>query len=254
MNKKELSLIRYLKELLNRIWVVVILTVVGGALMFTYSNFFATPMYTSKALMIINNKESSTSSISNSDMVAREALVRTYAAIIKTKTITEKVCDKIDEFKFREGYEFLQDASYNPDTLANRIEVKAVNETPVFEISLSVADRFEAQFIIEAITEYLPEFAKNTVEASSVMLVEAADLPDADKPSSPHIMRNSIIGAAIGFVIAAIIIFLILMTDTVVRNENDLTEAFDDVIVLGTIPLMHIDTEKSSSADAKALH
>jgi len=41
------------------------------------------------------------------------------------------------------------------------------------------------------------------------------------------------------------------MTDTVVRNEEDLTETFENVIVLGTIPLMHLDTDKLPQNNTK---
>ena len=253
MNKKEISIIRYFKEFLDKIWIVILLTVVCGALLFVYSSFLATPMYTSQAKMYVNNKASDgsggTGTVTNSEIQARMALVKTYASIIKSNNIMNKVCGKIDAYKNQPGYEFLQDSNYTAKSLINAVSVTPDNDTEVFFITMKADDPQKAQFIVEAITEYLPDVISNTMEASSAKLIDEADLNL--NPTSPNIATNTIIGAFIGFAIAALIIFLILMTDTVVRSESDLTEEFEDVIVLGAIPLMHIDPDKVQPADHK---
>ena len=234
---------RYLKELLNKIWLVVILTVVVAAVMFSYSAFFATPMYSSDAKMFVNNRtDTSTGTVSSSDITARAALVKTYAEIIKSKNLMQKVVDKIDEFKDQPGYSYLQDSKYSAEYLAKKVNVESANETEVFIITIDTPDPYESQFIVAAITEYLPDTIKNIVEASSVALVDSADLNTS--PTSPNVFRNTVLGAAIGLIVAALAVFLMLLTDTVVRSEEDLTEAFGEVIVLGTIPLMHLDADK----------
>lgn len=243
---KEISLTQYLKELLNKIWIVIMLTVICGAMLFVYSFFFATPMYTSSAKMYVSNKQDTSTSISGTDLTAREKLVRTYAEIINSNTLLQMVCDKIDAHKSVKGYEYLQSTNYTPASLKSIIDVEAANETEVFYIRAKTPSPELSQFIIEAITEYLPGEISRIMEASSANLIDKADLPSA--PSSPNIFRNTLIGALVGFVIAAAIVFIIFRTDTVVRNETDLTEAFDDLIVLGAIPLMHMETDNKTTA------
>jgi len=247
---KEISLVRYFKELLDKIWLVFVLTIVCAALLFAYSAFFSTPLYTSKARMYVNNKiDTSTGTVSNTDILARAALVKTYAEIIKSKNLMQKVVDKIDEYKDQQGYEYLRDCDYAANDLANMVEVKSANETEVFIISIETPNAYLSQFIISAITENLPLMIGDIMEASSVKMVDNADLNEIK--SSPHTVRNTVFGAVIGLFISAIVIFLMLMTDTVVRNEEDLTETFENVIVLGTIPLMHLDTDKLPQNNTK---
>ena len=242
---KEISVMQYLKKMLSMIWLVAILTVLVASAMFAYSKFVSTPMYTSSAKMFVSNKvDQGTGTISSADMVARSSLVNTYAQIIKSNTLMTKVCDKIEAHKNTEGYEFLLDAAHTPKSLAKAVVVKAIDETEVFNISIDLADPAEAQFIVNAVTEFLPGIVDEKMKSSSVTLIDEADLPAA--PSSPNVMRNTILGAAIGFIIAAAIIFFLFITDTVIYTEEQIEEAFENVTILGTIPLMHSDTEKSA--------
>lgn len=249
---REISIVQYLKKMLNKVWIVILLVAIFGGLMYSYSAFITTPMYTSTAKMFVDNKtdQSTSSTISSADMSARASLVKTYAQIIKSRTLMENVCKKIEEYKTRPEYSFLLDAEHTPQELISAVQVAAVENTEVFNIKLSLADPEEAQFIVNAITEFLPDMVNNKVKSSSVTLIDSADLPTS--PSSPNIAKNTVIGALIGFVIAAAIIFIIYITDTVVHTEDTLVEAFENVTILGVIPLMHSDVDYVPIAPRKA--
>ena len=244
---REISLIRYLKKLLENIWLIILLTVVCGLLLYSYSAFLATPMYTSSAKMLASNRtyNQSTDIISNSDMYARSSLVKTYAQIVKSNTLMTMVCEKIDSHKNLDGYEYLLDSNHTPASLAKSVKVASIDNTEVFSISMTLDDPDEAQFIVNAITDILPDMVDEKMKSSSTSVIDPADHPT--KPSSPNIFRNTVLGAVIGFLIAAAIIFVILLSDTVIHSEEDLTEVLENATLLGTIPLIFHDPEKSSS-------
>ena len=250
---KEISILQYLKKLLEKIWIVAILTVVGAALMFVYSYFFITPQYTSSAKMIVSNKTANSlensNSTSNSDIYASTSLVKTYTQVIKNRNFMKLVCDKIELYKTNPDYKFLEDCTVTPEELSKSVKVSAIDETEVFLVSLALPDPEEANFIVDTITELLPDFAKDRVKNSTVVHLEDATLPTS--PSSPNIFKYTAIGAGLGFIIAAALIFLLLLTDTVIYTEEELTEKFENINILGTIPLMHSDASKAAH-DSKA--
>ena len=50
-------------------------------------------------------------------------------------------------------------------------------------------------------------------------------------------------GGLLGFVIAAAIILILFMLDTAIRDEHDLANAFDDITILGVIPVIQSTTK-----------
>ena len=244
---KEFSIVQFLRKAAENLWLFVCLTILCASMLFAYSRFVATPMYTSTAKMLANNKtlDQNSEVISSSDISARTSLVNTYGQIIKSNTLMTMVCNKVELYKSVPGYEFLIGCQHTPKDLAKSIKVAAIDDTEVFSISLTLADPLEAQFMVDAITEFLPDMVEEKMKSSSTTLIDSADLPTS--PSSPHVFRNTVIGGLIGFVIAAAIVLIITFTDTVIHTEEDLTESFGDITLLGTIPLIFNDSEKSST-------
>ena len=72
------------------------------------------------------------------------------------------------------------------------------------------------------------------MDVDSVKTVEEANLPD--HPSSPSVMRNTLIGAILGILISAGIIILIFMLDDTVKTPDDV-ETYLGLNVLASIPV-----------------
>lgn len=70
----------------------------------------------------------------------------------------------------------------------------------------------------------------------NVQILDKATLPEA--PSSPKVMRNTAIGAMLGFILGIGIALIKELSDTRVKTSEDVTEAFD-IPVLGLIPDKH---------------
>lgn len=247
---KQISIMHFMKAYFNKIWIAILLVVICASSAYVYSSFFITPMYTYGVRMYINNKANNSSdSVTNSELQAREKLVKTYAALIKTNRIAKKVCQRIDEYKNQPGYEFLLDANYTPKKIINKLVISSVDDTEVLSISIRSTDPEEARFIVLAISEYIPESVADAMGASSAKLVDEDDLPT--EPSHPEIFKLTFIGAAVGILLSAALVFIQLLTDTVVRTETDLRESIDNVIILGAIPSMIHYGDTSSAQDSK---
>ena len=78
-----------------------------------------------------------------------------------------------------------------------------------------------------------PDVIKEAVEAGSVKVISNASL--ATEPVSPNIKKNTMLAAAVGFVLVIGIIVLQVLLDNKINTEEDVTK-YLDMTVLGVIP------------------
>lgn len=221
----EIDLLRLIKLLWSKAWLIVISMILFGAIMFSYAMFFITPMYQSTAKMYVNNssiKVGSTSfSISSSELSAARALLDLYVEILKTRTTLEEVIR-------RAGLE------YTYGQLSSMITAGPVNGTEIFRITVTNSDPDMAKKITDTIVEVLPDRIAEIVDGSSVRLVDHA--VRATRRSSPDYSRYAAIGMAAGAILSCAGIILLELMDTSVRSEEYLAQKYSDIPVLAVVP------------------
>ena len=93
----EVDLKRVFDALLQRAWVIALISVISAILLLTFTLFFITPQYQSKAMFYVNNNSISVGntslSISSGDMVASRNLVDSYIVILKSRETLTSVID-----------------------------------------------------------------------------------------------------------------------------------------------------------------
>lgn len=226
----EIDLLHIIQILLNRLWIIVLSSVLCAACAFSYATWVATPMYQASAMMYVNNSSislgSASFSISSSDISASQSLVDTYIVILKTRNTLESVIEKAN-------------LNYRFEELNGMINASAVNSTEIFRITVTNKDPVEATLIANTIVDVLPDKISSIVSGSSVKTVDYAVVPN--HRSSPSITKWALIGALVGFAISCIVIILDDLFDNLVKNSSDL-DSFD-LPILAVIP----DITRSSS-------
>lgn len=221
----EIDLLRLIRLLWSKAWLIVISMILLGAVMFSYAMFFITPLYQSTAKMYVNNssiKVGSTSfSISSSELSAAKTLLDLYVEILKTRTTLEEV--------IRRG-----ELKYTYEQLAPMISAGSVNGTEIFRITVTNSDPEMAEKIADTIVEVLPERIAEIVDGSSVRLVDHA--VRATRRSSPDYSRYAAIGMAAGAVLSCAAIIVFDLMDTSVRGEEYLAQRYSDIPVLAVVP------------------
>ena len=191
-NEIEIDLGRIFHAVLSRLWIIMIVSVIGAAIMFAATRFLITPLYQSSAMFYVNNNSLSVGntslSISSSDLVTSRGLVDSYIVILNTKETLNEVLDQADS-----------DLSYG--ALKGMISAGAVSETEIFRVTVTSPDPAEAERLADAIAEVLPDRIGMIIEGSSAKIVDTAVKPSA--PSSPSYSRNVMIGFILGFLFSA---------------------------------------------------
>lgn len=200
---------------------ILLVTIVGALVTFLVSSFLIPKKYTSSIELYVNNgtNTSTTNAINPNDLTASQKLVGTYIVILKNRDVLGQVAAKIGNI----SYEQLQ----------SDITMSAVDNTEVLKISAESEDAQLSANICKAMADTAPDILKRVVKAGSVEVIGSASIPD--KPSSPDIKRNTLMGAFAFLLVAIFISVIVFMKDNTVKGEKDIQEKLK-VPVLGEIP------------------
>lgn len=217
----EISLQEIFMILWNKVWVIILCTLIVGVAAFGMSAFVLDPTYTSRVSMYVNSNTERENTIANlNDINASQKLVSTYIEILKSDNVLSKVITETG-------------LTYTPEQIRKMLTASAVNGTEIFEVKVTTKDADEAADIANTIAAVAPEEIIRVVKAGSVELIDEA-VP-ATSPSSPNVILNTIIGLMLGGVLSVLGVLVAEMLDNRIKHEDDLKKAFDFPI-LGTIP------------------
>ena len=216
MQKKdeiEIDIGRVFRAVMDNAWIVAIVAVVCAVLTFVGTFFFITPKYTSTAMFYVNNNSFSLGdaslSISSGDLTTSRNLVDSYLVILNTR---ETLNDVIDYAGAGRSY----------SELKKMITSQSVNETEIFEVSVTSPSAQEAERLANAIAYILPKRIGTIIDGTSAKVVDAAVVPS--RPSSPSYPKNTVVGFLLGFLLSVGVIALREIFDITIRSEEDVTQ------------------------------
>ena len=208
----EIDLQRLFSALMNKSWLIGIVAVLFAVVTLLGTILFVTPQYQSTAMFYVNNNNLSIGeasvSISSSDISASKSLVNSYIVILRTR---ETLNDVIDYSGVDRTYAQMR----------NMITASAVDNTEIFQVTVTGEDPAEAEKIADAIAHILPKRISSIIEGTSAKVVDSAVMPT--KASSPNYTKNTMIGFALGMALAAAVIILTALMDNTIRSEEDIT-------------------------------
>ena len=223
MDKKAyetIDLLEVLNAVRQHILAIILTTLVLAAAGFGVSKFLMTPMYQASALMIVNTRQDITSNVTSDQINSATKLVSTYSIILKSDTVLNQVIENLG-------------LNMDYQQLANRVTVSAVDDTQVMKVTVTSDNPEWARQVCEQITQISPDVILEAVEAGSVKVISNASI--SPKPVSPNVSRNTALGAVAGLVISVGIVFLMVLLDNKINNEEDVSK-YLDLTVVGVIP------------------
>lgn len=223
MNNEEnevIDLVEILYAIRQHLLEVILATVVAAIIGFAASKFLMTPQYSSSALMIVNTRQDVNANVTSDQINSATKLVSTYSIIIKSDTVLQQVIDNLG-------------LNLTYAQLNKRVTVAAVDDTQVMKITVQSDSPEWARQVCEQIITVAPDVIKEAVEAGSVKVISNPSL--ATEPVSPNIKKNTMLAAAVGFVLVIGIIVLQVLLDNKINTEEDVTK-YLDMTVLGVIP------------------
>lgn len=223
-----------LKELFFMFWnkklEIILITLMFVAVGIGYSYFFVKPEYTSTTSLVLAQSSSSgqtgDGAISATDLTMNSKLVSTYSELIKRKAILGQVCENLN----------IPDS--NIQELRGKIKVNSAKNTEIIEISVTNKDPNKAAAIANEIAKVFGEKIVEIYNISNVYLLDRAEANAV--PSNINHMKDVVIFAFIGLVIAAVYVLIANMLDNTIKTEQDV-EATTELLVLSSIPNYNVE-------------
>lgn len=220
--------------LLSRVWLLLLFTLMTGALAFGASAFLIAPKYESTTSIYILSKEAN-DSLTYSDTQLAAQLTKDYEKLITGRHVVEQV---IETFHLEADYDdFVSKVTVHNDTDTRIINITVKDEDPVLARDLANEIRDVAAVHIQSVTD-----------VKAVNVADTANLPL--KPSEPSISIWTMIGAIIGFVASAVMIVVRYLLDDTVKSEEDI-ERYLELSTLALIPDSEVVEKKGKKKKVK---
>ena len=225
----EIDLRKIMYMMRNKVIYIVLITILGGVLSGAFTQLFITPTYTATVKFYAKsttNTIKTSSSVTGDEMNAAEKLAELYVYIIKSDTVVDKVAKE------------LQINSTNE--IKDSISAGAVEGIQAFTVTVRHPDANTAEKIANAVARIAPDEIVKIVEGGGIKVIDYAKVPQ--KPSSPNLKRNIMLGLLAGLVLSFACFFIYEIFDTSITESKDLEREFD-IPVLGTIPRLNSANE-----------
>ncbi|HBL85371.1 MAG: hypothetical protein A2Y17_11725 [Clostridiales bacterium GWF2_38_85] len=231
----EITVEKLYEILKKNIIFILIVAVLFSALAFIITNFFITPTYQAQVILYVDTPVNTTVTI---DQLRK--VTQTYIYFLDTQAFCEQVLNNVDAS--------ISD-KYKPSQLKSMISYLIINNTEVFEITITGKEPSDLYILANAITTNAPQRISEFDKESNVGIVETAIQERVNRPISPNVRNNTIIGALLGIIFSFGLVFLKEIFDVRIKGADDITAKYH-LPVLGGVPLFYNDVKSGKGSTA----
>jgi len=206
---REININALFARILKKFWIIAITVIVFGAAAFFFTKVAIAPQYSATIRLYANNKTEDTQSLTSSDVSAAKSLVGTYITIIKSNSVVDAISEETG-------------LKYSNEQIKSMISAEAVNDTEVFDVSVTGTVPEDCTLIANEIAELAPDRISEIANGSTVKIIDRAKVPT--QPISPSLPKNVAKACLLGFVISCLAIAITYICDTTIYNEDDIKE------------------------------
>ena len=214
-SNEEISIVELLQLLMSYVWLIVVLTLVGGMIALTVSTFFIEPTYIASSTVYIRPRVND-GQISTGELAANARLANTYAEIARSNVVLRNVYV----------------SGFNTMEIRDSISINAVRDTEIMRFSSTTSSpEASASIVNQVVSAFISEIYE-IIEIENLYVIDQAEINS--NRVGPNVFLNTLIGLVLGGIISIGIIFVIKMLDRTVSGRDQI-ERLLEVPVLGEI-------------------
>lgn len=219
---EEINLKELVKYIVSKLHIASLIFAAIVSLGAIYTSYVKTPLYSSSTKLVLTLEPGNVNQVSSSDVALFNNLVKTYADIVKSNAVMERVIDSLG-------------LKMSAQALANKVTVTTGTNTHIIDVSVSDTDSERAREIADQIgTEFTKEI-ESIYRLKNVKVVDkalASGVPyNIDMKKS--MVRYAAAGAAVGLTVVIAMFYL----DNTVKSSR-IVEERTGLTVLGVVPDM----------------
>ncbi len=181
--------------------------------------FTRVPMYNSNTTIVLVSENNGTT-YNTTEQQLNKNLVSTYAEIIKSRKVINKVIDNLG-----------LDYSYN--TLKNNVNVEAITNTEIIKVIVSDSDATVAAEISNEIANVFMDEVQKIYKLNNVSVIDEAEINKT--PYNVNYLKDNLIYVMVALVLSCGIIFVIYYFDTSIKTSEEIENKLG-LTVVGIVP------------------
>lgn len=215
---------------------IIAITLVAAIIGFVYTRYFVEPVYSASFEVLVNAGNGTLNDESNgyvnvSSISSSQKFITMISRVLTSQSFLEPIYDIVQE---NGKYDLGEDSTYK--TLAGMLVLKSGNDIQNLSVSVQSTDKEFSVYLLNLVYDRLPDEVNKAAKGSTVYTLEApVDNINNVKRVNTNLMRNTAIGALIGFVLSAGAFVLFSFLDTRIKTDADV-ERLLEVPVIGRIP------------------
>lgn len=233
---KQINIIDLARLYMRRWWILLVGVVVGALMAFLYTVFFVTPMYVSAGTLYTKNTNDyvtkQVTDVNLSTLMVRKELVQTYAEVLTSNVFLKQVAEE-------------SGLGYTYDQILGMVSMHAKNNTEILVVRVKSPNPQHSYIIVQTLMNLADKQIMTVVEGGSVKILDEPEFPKTY--SSPDFMKNMQVGAIVGLLLSAFVVFLIDFLDNKIKNAEQVAKLFG-YPVLGEIPYVTRRKQKDANA------
>lgn len=230
MNNNSIS--KLVNLALQNIIVIIATMLVFAVSAYAYCLYFVTPKYSATGSVIVTNgsisifgDSNTTDPVTRSDISDSITLSTTIVDVLKTNDIYKELSEVLEEeYGITYSYGALKGSTY---------VAKRSNETLFIDVTVTSSSQRDAITTLNKYLELAPDYIAKFIPHSTATVTTKAD---SAYKTYPNELKTTIFSAVLGALVSYGIVFLIFIFKNTVETEEDFTNTFEDITVLGSIP------------------
>lgn len=217
----EIDLLELLMVMKKHLAAILLAGIVGLVIMFAYTSFLVTPLYSASSMMyVMPDNSNSMNSSTLSDMQVGQQLTSDYSSMIKSRSFMEDVIKKLN-------------LTIDYQQLLGKVEVTNPTSSRILQVTVNDPNPQTAADIANEVASVAESKLKEITGMQAIKIYEEAAVPD--RPSSPSLKKNCALGLLAGLVLAMAVITILYLLDDTIKTEDDI-EKYLGMTTLAVLP------------------
>lgn len=217
----EIDLLELLMVMKKHLSAILLAGIVGLVIMFAYTSFLVTPLYSASSMMyVMPDNSNSMNSSTLSDMQVGQQLTSDYSSMIKSRSFMEDVIKKLN-------------LTIDYQQLLGKVEVTNPTSSRILQVTVNDPNPQTAADIANEMASVAESKLKEITGMQAIKIYEEAAVPD--RPSSPSLKKNCALGLLAGIVLAMAVITILYLLDDTIKTEDDI-EKYLGMTTLAVLP------------------
>ncbi len=223
-----------IRLLLSHIWLIIIVTILGAGAAFSFSKFVLPLEYSSHITMYVQSYTGITENANNVNNISNsKQLVNTYMEVLKDDAVMNAVGDKLmtqfDSDTLNQNFSLTENGRITPSSIRNCLAISSVTDTSAVKVTATTQNAEVAAAICNDLTQVAPQYVEDAVGVGSINTIDTAKVYST--PVAPNTMKNTVLGAAAGFMLIVLLLFVIDFFDNTIKDADALGKKYNKAII-----------------------